>query len=222
MKATELVKNNKAKWIVFGRDADKPDLIIELGTAGGGSSFFYAFIMQTYNPNSKVITMDPKRIADWNSHEINQICPHCRNAKETPLWKNGAIKFFKALPQDKISEVKDLIKLWGSKTIMVIEDGNHLTHTVTANIEAYAPFVTPGSYLVVQDTKMDMTNVIVNRYRPPARPPLGEETEKGVSPRQALLKFLKTEEGRNFEVDRTPEYYIYSQHIHGFLKRKTL
>jgi flavorubredoxin len=29
MKSTELVKNNKGKWIVFGRDADKPDLIID-------------------------------------------------------------------------------------------------------------------------------------------------------------------------------------------------
>jgi hypothetical protein len=29
MKVTELVKNNKAKWMVFGRDADKPDLIID-------------------------------------------------------------------------------------------------------------------------------------------------------------------------------------------------
>lgn len=29
MKTTELVKNNKAKWLVFGRDEAKPDLIID-------------------------------------------------------------------------------------------------------------------------------------------------------------------------------------------------
>jgi len=196
----------------------KPDLIIELGTAGGGASFFYAFLMQIYNPKARVITMDPKRTRDWNWYTISKICPHCVEAKSTPLWKNGVITFFNALPETKVDEVKQLIAKWGSKTIMVIEDGNHRTSAVKANIEAYAQFVTPGSYLVVQDTKMDNTNVRENHYRPPTRPK-GRKIYD-VSPRQAVVDFLSTQQGKNFEVDRTPEYYIYSQHIHGFLKRK--
>jgi len=33
----------------------QPDLVIELGTSGGGSAHFFAHIMEAYNPNAKVI-----------------------------------------------------------------------------------------------------------------------------------------------------------------------
>jgi cephalosporin hydroxylase len=36
----------------------QPDLVIELGTSGGGSAHFFAHIMEAYNPNAKVIEID--------------------------------------------------------------------------------------------------------------------------------------------------------------------
>mmetsp|Transcript_29246 Transcript_29246/g.49368 ORF Transcript_29246/g.49368 Transcript_29246/m.49368 type:complete len:83 (-) Transcript_29246:1883-2131(-) len=65
----------------------KPDVLIELGTNGGGSAFFYAFIMRAYNPRAKVITIDPKRTIDWNIEQVRGVCPHCINARDTMLWK---------------------------------------------------------------------------------------------------------------------------------------
>jgi hypothetical protein len=32
----------------------KPDLVIELGTSGGGSAVFFAHVMQQYNKHAKV------------------------------------------------------------------------------------------------------------------------------------------------------------------------
>eukprot|EP00663_Eupelagonemidae_sp_cell21sb_P010430 gene10430-biopygen7726 len=43
----------------------------------------------------------------------------------------------------------------GATRVMVIEDGMHERDSVLANVRAYARLVTPGSFLLVQDTKLD-------------------------------------------------------------------
>lgn len=40
-----------------------------------------------------------------------------------------------------------------AKRVMVIEDSTHQREVVLENIKAYGKFVTPGSYLLVQDTR---------------------------------------------------------------------
>jgi hypothetical protein len=87
----------------------KPDLMIELGTAGGRSAFFYAFIMKMYNKDAKVITIDPKRTEDWNKQYVNRVCPHCTYARKTKLWKSDTIHFFNELPVDVVPKVETLI-----------------------------------------------------------------------------------------------------------------
>ena len=183
----------------------KPDLVIELGTGGGGSAFFYAFIMAAYAENPHVVTMDPKRIQDWNKARVNQFCPHCVFARDTPLWRSsGIIHFFNERPIDMVETVEKLIKEWGSKTILVIDDSNHLTEVVLENINAYARFVTPGSYLIVQDTKMFRLN----------------KKDPNVNPSGAVTQFLKSDRGKDFYIDRNFEYYVITQHPEGFLRRK--
>merc|ERR1711988_740870 len=39
---------------------EQPDLLIEIGTNTGGGAIFYATVMREYNPNSLVLTIDPK------------------------------------------------------------------------------------------------------------------------------------------------------------------
>lgn len=183
----------------------KPDLMIELGTAGGGSAFFYAFIMTAYNKDAKVITIDPKRTFDWNQRNVKRVCPHCTYARDTKLWNSTTINFFNDIPVNVVPMVENLIKKWGSKNVLVMEDGNHLTKTVHENINAYAKFVTPGSYLIVQDTKMKR---LYHR--------------KDIDPAAAVDIFLSSPGiGQQFAIDRTFEYYLCGQHAKGFLKRKS-
>jgi cephalosporin hydroxylase len=40
-----------------------------------------------------------------------------------------------------------------AERVMVIEDSTHERDVVLANIKAYGKFVTPGSYMLVQDTR---------------------------------------------------------------------
>jgi cephalosporin hydroxylase len=40
-----------------------------------------------------------------------------------------------------------------AERVMVIEDSTHEKEVVLANIKAYGKFVTPGSYMLVQDTR---------------------------------------------------------------------
>jgi cephalosporin hydroxylase len=184
----------------------QPDLLIELGTAGGGSAFFYAMIMTAYNPSAHVITMDPKRLEDWNLAKVRQICSHCVSGRDTALWNSDTIHFLPLLPTDSNTTalVDEYIERWKPKTVLVMDDSNHLTQIVRGNIETYARYVTPGSYLIVQDMKMER---------------LYGNTK--TSPPRAVREFLKSPMGQDFEVDRTFEYYLYTQHAGGFLKRKT-
>ena len=39
------------------------------------------------------------------------------------------------------------------KRVVLVEDSTHEKPVVLANIRAYSKFVTPGSYLIVQDTR---------------------------------------------------------------------
>ena len=133
----------------------KPDLLIEFGTSGGGSAFFYGLIMTAYNPGAHVITMDPDRQEDWNKWAVKKICPHCVNARDTPFWKHsGVIEFIHANPIDVVSHVEARITQWGSKKIMIMEDSNHLVKSVLGNILAYSHLVTKDAFIVVQDTKL--------------------------------------------------------------------
>ena len=45
---------------------------------------------------------------------------------------------------------------------------------------------------------------------------------KHVSPQAAVKKFLDTEIGKTFYIARTFEYYYYTQHAKGFLKKKRI
>jgi cephalosporin hydroxylase len=40
----------------------RPDLVIELGTSGGGSAAFYGHVMKEYNPNARLLTIDPASV----------------------------------------------------------------------------------------------------------------------------------------------------------------
>jgi len=97
------------------------------------------------------------------------------------------------------------VRPFGSRILCYIpgapQDSNHALEVVRANLAAYQHLVTPGSYFVVQDTKLDR---------------LGGAG----GPRRATDEFLASPLGRRFERDRRFEYFVYSQHSGGFLRRR--
>lgn len=76
----------------------RPDLFIELGTSGGGSAAFWAHVMAQYNPNAKVLTMDPSiqgagsqksaPLQPWNYGAVKRFCPHCIAANESKVTQS--------------------------------------------------------------------------------------------------------------------------------------
>lgn len=183
----------------------QPDLVIELGTSGGGSAHFFAHIMKAYSPQAKILTMDPsilkltgeKPLVNWNFREIRLMCPHCVPANETPIWRNGNIHFLRLDPVDPKAVSVAQAMAANATCVVVIEDSSHTYDMVLANIRAYGRFVTPGSYMLVQDTRG-------GRWSPAA----------------AVADFLKLPEGSPFEVDRRWEYLVFTQHSGGWLKKK--
>jgi cephalosporin hydroxylase len=81
-------------------------------------------------------------------------------------------------------------------------DSDHSAEHVARELDAYAPLVTPGHYLVVQDTYLGL--YLDGDY---AGGPLG-----------AVEAFLT--EHPEFEIDMHPQRWLITQNPFGWLKRK--
>jgi cephalosporin hydroxylase len=90
---------------------------------------------------------------------------------------------------------------------LVVEDSAHVYDTTFAALRGFARFVRPGGFFIVEDGYVD-----IDDRRPPGDIP------RGVLP--AVRDWLKTREGRRFDVDQDMEMYGISSHPHGFLRRR--
>jgi cephalosporin hydroxylase len=90
----------------------------------------------------------------------------------------------------------------GAGAVLVLLDSDHRRDHVLAELRAYAPMVTPGSYLVVEDSN-------INGH------PVYEDF--GPGPTEAVQDFLK--ERDDFEVDRSREKFLLSFNPGGWLRR---
>ncbi|MBL8492385.1 MAG: class I SAM-dependent methyltransferase [Rhodocyclaceae bacterium] len=115
----------------------KPDVIIETGIAHGGSLIFYASLCKAMG-RGRVIGIDV------------EIRPHNRAAIE-------AHELFSYLTLIEGSSVDPAVVARASSLVgegevaLVILDSNHSKAHVRAELEAYAPLVGPGSYIVATD-----------------------------------------------------------------------
>lgn len=204
----------------------KPDVVIELGTSSGGGALYFASIMSLISgPGGagRVITIDPRDHQNaWMGNENCSDDDPCLSALDNPLWKER-VTFIQGNPTDApvLNKVRALLKEWGAERVMVSEDSSHTYTAVWANLLAYAQFVTPGSYLLVQDTKLtrfqkskecaelsgeDQRQACLGRHNP------------RVGPGDAAADFVDHMQGA-FVADRSLEYLFYTQHAGGFLKR---
>jgi len=180
----------------------RPDLVIELGTAGGGGSVQWAAAMRRYSASARLLTIDPASdklagtpLTPWNFHwGAFDRCPHCVHLTQTPEWAAGTIRFVRELPTSSRALAIAHEAASKNQVVLVIEDSDHQMGHVLSNLEAYAGLVSPGSYYVVQDTRLG-------------------------GPLNALHRFLKSPLGRCFRIDRRLEYLLYTQHHEGYLYR---
>jgi len=188
----------------------KPDLIIEVGTNNGGGAIFYGTIMQMYNPNGKIVTLDVKPVSqNWMTGPNKANCVDCITGDKHPLWTNSSmINFIQGDIQKRETQEKVEAFVKKAKVVVAVEDASHRYPDTLHRMNVIYKYVTPGSYMLVQDTKMDR---FVSRLR---------KKYGGLKfgPMRAVDEFIKAHD--NWEIDRRWEYYIYSQHHRGFLRKK--
>lgn len=167
----------------------EPDLIIETGIAWGGSIIFSASmlsLLETCNKikNGKVVGID----VDIREHNKKNLINH-------PLGKKIIMIEGSSIDQETINKVFKLAK--GKKKILVCLDSNHAHNHVLAELKAYTPLVSRGSYCLVGDTGVEdlPKEAIFNR-------PWG----KGNNPKTAVREFLRN--NKKFKIDRVLEFKI--------------
>ncbi len=118
----------------------RPDLLIETGIAHGGSLIFYASLMQAMD-HGRVLGIDI------------EIRPHNRAAIEAhEMFHRIEMIEGSSVDPGVVAQARDAAA--GQGTVLVILDSNHTYAHVMAELEAYAPLVTRGSYIVATDGVM--------------------------------------------------------------------
>jgi cephalosporin hydroxylase len=159
----------------------KPQLIIETGVAHGGSLVFYASMLELLGGDGAVLGIDI------------DIRPHNRSAIEKhPMFQR--IKMLEGSSIDKHILAQAYAFARNKSPVLVGLDSMHTHSHVLAELNAYSPLVTRGSYLVVFDTVVeDMPEGMF------ADRPWG----KGDNPKTAVWEFLKSND--RFEADEEIE-----------------
>jgi cephalosporin hydroxylase len=170
----------------------QPDLIIETGIAHGGSLILSASILALMDYADAVqsrANIDPaagrRRVLgldiDIRSHNRAAIESH-------PLAHKIKMIQGSSIATSVIDQVKEFAKEYSR--ILVCLDSNHTHDHVLAELEAYAPLTSRGSYCVVFDTVID--DLPDNMF--PDRP-----WKNGNSPKSAVREYLRRikVEGRN-------------------------
>lgn len=132
----------------------RPDLIIETGIAHGGSLILSASLLALLDMCDAIDcgeSFDPRQSARRVVGVDIDIRAHNRIAIEAhPLASRIEMIEGSSIARDTIAAVRERARAFAK--VMVLLDSNHTHDHVLAELEAYAPLVTPGSYCVVFDT----------------------------------------------------------------------
>ncbi len=201
----------------------KPDLIIETGIAHGGSIVFSASMLALLDLCDAIEArerFDPTRSSRKVLGIDIEIRPHNRAAIEAhPMFSRIQMIEGSSIAPDVIRQVHDIARNFSR--ILVCLDSMHTHDHVLAELEAYAPLVTPGSYCVVFDTIIE--DMPADMF--PDRP-----WGPGNNPKTAVWEYLRRlkEDGRTaadgaplqFEIDKMIENkLLITVAPDGYLKR---
>jgi cephalosporin hydroxylase len=159
----------------------RPDLIIETGTAFGGSALLLANMCDLLN-HGRVITVDVEVRGERPQHP--------RIAYLTGSSVDPAI----------VADLKAAAAQ--CERVMVILDSDHSKEHVLNELNALGGLVTPGSYLIVEDTNLNGHPV---------------DPDHGPGPMEALDTFIAKRP--EFKVDSRWEKFFLSFNPRGYLRR---
>ena len=161
----------------------RPDMVVETGTFEGGSALFFASMFDLLGEGT-VVTVDIEPRTGMPAHHRITYLTGSSTAPEI------------------VDQVKAHVA--GARRVMVVLDSDHRRDHVLAELDAYADLVTPGCYLIVEDTN-------VNGH--PVAP------EFGPGPTEAVGRFLDAD--NRFAVDQTQEKFLLTFNPGGFLRRRS-
>ena len=152
----------------------QPELIVETGIAHGGSLIFSASMLELNAScggaaDARVVGVD----IDIRAHNRAAIEAH-------PLARRVTMLQGSSVAPEIVAEVQRLAQ--GRKRVLVALDSNHTHAHVLAELGAYAPLTSVGSYCVVFDTVIDDMPASMFPDRP---------WGPGDNPKTALFDYLK-------------------------------
>jgi cephalosporin hydroxylase len=163
----------------------RPDVVVECGTFNGGSALYLASLLDVLG-HGRVITID--------------IEPNpARPPHDRITYLSGS-----TTSPEVVAQVRRLVaeSTGSSPTVMVLLDSDHSQDHVAAELREYSPLVTPGSYVVVEDTNVNGHPVFADH---------------GPGPMEAVDAFVSgTDE---FVVDTEREKFLLTFNPRGYLRR---
>jgi cephalosporin hydroxylase len=171
----------------------RPDVIVESGVAHGGALILYASLLDAIG-KGQVVGVDVE-IRKYNRLAI----------EAHPMSKRITLIEGDSVAEETLQRVREAIP--SGATVMVALDSNHTRSHVAAELERYAPLVTPGSYCVVFDSVMTMVS---------DAPGAGEDWQQD-NPLEAVRGFLDGHP--EFEVDPAFNRLEVTYCQSGFLRR---
>jgi cephalosporin hydroxylase len=125
----------------------QPELIVETGIAHGGSLIFSASMLELNAAcggpaDARVVGID----IDIRAHNRSAIEAH-------PMMRRITMIEGSSIAAGVVAQVRALAA--GKSSVLVCLDSNHTDEHVFAELEAYAPLATVGSYCVVFDTVVE-------------------------------------------------------------------
>lgn len=212
----------------------QPDLLIEVGTMCGGSAFFYIKTMMGYNPNATVYTFD----ANGNPKDRLKRCDSFHKAMEgTRRLHPQAVQGLRHPEWSRLTARGNLRPIIGdaatrksqkmleeaalkAKSVMVVDDGSHISEHVLNQWRALSRFVTVGSYYLIQDTRLDTdcAHAILK-----GKGGWCDETMRKGGPARAVAELVSGRADPSFaqkwQQDRTVEVWGITQHPGGYFLR---
>ena len=158
----------------------RPDVILETGTYRGGSALYLASICDLLGAGD-VVSIDIEPVRD----------DYPRHPRITYLSGRSSTD------PGVLAEVRARVE--GRRTLVVL-DSDHSQAHVEAELEAYAPLVPVGCYVIVEDSN-------IGQIRKDLMP----------GPLQAIEAFLAG--NGDFEVDREREKFLITFNPSGYLRR---
>jgi cephalosporin hydroxylase len=162
----------------------RPDLIVETGTAFGGSGLYLAHLCELVG-NGRVMTVD-----------LNEPLANPAPEHERMEYVRGS-----STAPEVLERVRR--RAADARRVMVVLDSDHRKEHVLQELRTYGPMVTPGDYLVVEDTSVNGNPVL---------------PDHGPGPMEAVEEFLAEDSG-GFVVDRSKEKFYLTFNPRGYLRK---